>query len=151
MGMLLAAAILTVLGWFLPLHNYITPRVGVGYWMGIVGASMMLLLLSYSLRKRFRFLDWSPTLNRWFNWHMFLGLFGPILILYHCGYRLGADNSNMALWSMITVAVSGVIGRYLHNREQFKRLFGIWHVAHLPFVFVLIITAIIHILAVNLY
>ena len=149
--MLLVAAILSVLGWVLPLNEFITPKTGLGYWMGIVGASMMLLLLSYSLRKRYKFLDWSPTLNRWFNAHMFLGLFGPILILYHCGYHLGADNSNMALWSMITVAISGVIGRYLYNKERFKRWFAIWHTAHLPFVFILIITAIIHILAVNFY
>ena len=90
-------------------------------------------------------------LSRWFNAHIFLGLYGPVLILYHCGYSLGAFNSNIALWSMITVAISGVIGRFLYNRPQFKRAFGIWHIAHLPFVFMLAVAAVIHIVAVNLY
>jgi hypothetical protein len=149
--MALIAALLCLLGWFLPLSDYLTPKSGVGYWMGIVGASMMLLLLTYSLRKRYRFLDWTPPLGKWFNLHIFLGLYGPLLILYHCGYHLGAFNSNMALWSMITVAVSGVIGRFLYNRSEFKRAFSIWHVAHLPFVFMLAAAAIVHIIAVNMY
>lgn len=149
--MAIIAALLSLLGWFLPLHDYLTPKNGVGYWMGIVGASMMLLLLTYSLRKRYKFLDWTPVLSRWFNAHIFLGLYGPVLILYHCGYSLGAFNSNIALWSMITVAISGVIGRFLYNRPQFKRAFGIWHIAHLPFVFMLAVAAVIHIVAVNIY
>ena len=149
--MVWTAFLLGLLGWFLPLNNYLTPQSGAGYWMGIVGASMMLLLLTYSLRNRYRFLDWSPTLNRWFDAHMFLGLYGPLLILYHCKYHLGAFNSNMALWSMIIVSLSGVVGRFLYKRPQFKKLFAIWHVAHLPFVFMLAIAAIIHILAVNIY
>jgi hypothetical protein len=52
---------------------------------------------------------------------------------------------------MIIVAISGVIGRFLYSRPQFKQAFAIWHIAHLPFVFMLAAAAIIHILAVNIY
>jgi hypothetical protein len=45
-----------------------------------------------------------------------LGVIGPILILFHANFRLGATNSNVALFSMLLVAGSGVIGRYLYTR-----------------------------------
>mgnify|MGYP003349643069 CR=1 FL=1 len=50
---------------------------------------------------------------------MFLGVAGPIAILYHCTYRMGATNSNVALWSMIIVSSSGLVGRYLYSRIHF--------------------------------
>jgi hypothetical protein len=47
---------------------------------------------------------------------MVLGVIGPILILFHANFRLGATNSNVALFSMLLVAGSGVIGRYMYTR-----------------------------------
>ena len=47
---------------------------------------------------------------------MVLGLAGPLCILYHSNFHLGATNSNVALISMLTVAGSGVIGRYIYSR-----------------------------------
>src|SRR6202047_2645446 len=40
------------------LERYITPQRGLGYWLGITGGSMMLLLLLYSARKRANWLRW---------------------------------------------------------------------------------------------
>ena len=82
---------------------------------------------------------------------MGLGIIGPIFILYHCNFQLGAVNSNVALWSMLTVAGSGVVGRFLQNRKGFESAFALWHVAHLPIVFILVITALVHIVAVHVY
>ena len=137
-------------GWILPLEKYITPESGVGYALGIVGASAMLSLLSYSARKRIDALWKLSPLKNWMNLHIFLGLFGPLCILYHCRYSLGAPNSNIALFSMLSVAGSGVVGRYLYNTMN-KKLFAMWHVAHLPFVFILAIAAIVHVIASILY
>ena len=39
-GILLTTA-LVVAGWMLPLRDYITPRSGLGYWLGIIGGSLM--------------------------------------------------------------------------------------------------------------
>jgi hypothetical protein len=36
--------------------------------------------------------------------------------LIHCGFSLGATNSNIALFSMITVAGSGIFGRYFYSK-----------------------------------
>src|SRR5882762_4081408 len=41
------ATVVLILGWILPTGRYITPQRGVGYWLGIVGGSMMLVLLLY--------------------------------------------------------------------------------------------------------
>jgi hypothetical protein len=103
-------------GWHFPTERYITPQRGFGYALGILGGSMMLLLFMYSARKRFRWLAFlGPTVN-WFRFHMLLGLAGPLCILYHSNFHLGATNSNVALISMLTVAGSGVVGRYIYSR-----------------------------------
>jgi hypothetical protein len=36
--------------------------------------------------------------------------------LFHANFSLGATNSNVALFSMLLVAASGVIGRYIYTR-----------------------------------
>jgi hypothetical protein len=76
----------------------------------------MLLLLLYSLRKRFGPLRaWGP-LRHWFGIHMLLGLLGPVAILFHANFRLGSLNSSIALACMILVASSGVVGRLIYPK-----------------------------------
>ena len=98
------------------LERYLTPKRGFGYWLGIVGGSMMALLLLYSARKRYHWLRWMGKIPTWFEIHMVLGVVGPILILFHANFHLGASNSNVALISMLLVAGSGVVGRYIYTR-----------------------------------
>jgi hypothetical protein len=98
------------------LERYITPQRGVGYTLGIVGGSLMLLLLVYSARKRISWLRWMGSIPAWFEFHMVLGVVGPVLVLFHANFSLGATNSNVALFSMLLVAGSGVIGRYIYTR-----------------------------------
>jgi hypothetical protein len=115
-----AFAVLTVIalyvGWRFPTERYITPERGIGYVLGIVGGSMMLLLFLYSARKRFRWLGFLGAVAGWFRFHMVLGILGPLCILYHSNFSLGAANSNVALFSMLTVAGSGLVGRYIYSR-----------------------------------
>jgi hypothetical protein len=104
------------LGYQARLERYITPQRGIGYWLGIIGGSMMVLLLLYSARKRAAWLRWLGGIAAWFEIHMILGVVGPVLVLFHSNFRLGATNSNVALISMLLVAGSGVIGRYVYTR-----------------------------------
>jgi hypothetical protein len=99
-----------------PTEQYITPRTGVGYALGIAGGSAMLLLLVYPLRKRVRLLAFLGTTKRWFQAHMALGIVGPLLILFHSNFSLGATNSNVALACMLVVSGSGLFGRYFYAR-----------------------------------
>jgi hypothetical protein len=107
---------LLYLGWHTQTERFITPQRGLGYALGIVGGSLMLLLFMYSARKHFRWLAFlGPTVS-WFRFHMLLGVAGPLCILYHANFHLGATNSNVALISMLTVAGSGIVGRYIYSR-----------------------------------
>lgn len=109
-------ATLALLAWGLrfPTEQYITPQSGFGYALGIVGGSAMLFLLVYPLRKRIRALAFIGTTKRWFQAHMVLGIAGPVLILFHSNFSLGATNSNVALACMLVVSGSGLFGRYFY-------------------------------------
>jgi hypothetical protein len=105
-----------VYGWLRRDDGYLTPETGLGYWLGITGALAMLLLLLYPLRKRIKFLHAFGSVSAWFRTHMLLGLLGPVLILFHTNFKLGSTNSNVALLSMLSVALSGIAGRYIYGK-----------------------------------
>ncbi len=86
----------------------------MGYALGILGGSLMLLLLIYPARKRIPGLKAIGTTKRWFQIHMAFGVAGPLLILFHANFQLGATNSNVALFCMLVVAGSGFFGRYFY-------------------------------------
>lgn len=107
-------SILIGTGWLLREREYINPEAGIGYWLGILGAVSMGALLVYPLRKRLRFLQILGNTRSWFRMHMILGLVGPLLILYHCNFHLGSFNSKVALYCMLLVAGSGIVGRHFY-------------------------------------
>jgi hypothetical protein len=119
----LASIAALVVGWLNRNDGHLTPESGLGYWLGLVGGSMMLLLLIYPLRKRLRSLRLIGSVPGWFRLHMLLGIVGPILILYHANFKLGSNNSNVALATMLLVAGSGLVGRYLY-RQIHAGLYG---------------------------
>jgi hypothetical protein len=88
----------------------------VCYWLGVIGSVMMLLVFTYPLRKHFRFaVNWGPA-KIWLIGHMILGVGGPLVILIHSKFEIGSLNAGVALYSMIIVALSGVLGRFLYIR-----------------------------------
>jgi hypothetical protein len=116
--LLFGSAIVGILwiGWLNRESGGLTPESGVGYWLGIAGGGLMLLLLLYPLRKRIRALRAIGGVVFWFRAHMILGVVGPVLVIFHTNFKLGSINSNVALFAMLIVAVSGVIGRYLYGK-----------------------------------
>jgi hypothetical protein len=111
---LLVVVTLLYVGWRVPTERYITPNRSWGYALGIIGGSLMLILLLYSLRKRYDWLSFLGSTPSWFRFHMILGIVGPLCILYHANFATGATNSNVALFSMLAVAGSGFVGRYIY-------------------------------------
>ncbi|HJV61433.1 MAG TPA: hypothetical protein VJ743_10850, partial [Albitalea sp.] len=94
------------LGWF-------TAGDRTGYWLGVAGGVAMLLLFSYPLRKYVRVLHRWGQVKWWFWVHMALGITGPLLILVHSTFRVGSLNAAVALYSMLIVALSGIVGRFI--------------------------------------
>ena len=121
-GYLILAAVVCV-GWLLRREGLVDPEEGLGYWLGIIGGSLMLLLLFYPAGKRSHLLRRMGLVKHWFRIHMIFGLVGPALILYHCNFSVDALNSKVALVSMLAVAVSGIIGRYFYTRIH-RGLYG---------------------------
>lgn len=96
---------------------------GPGYALGIAGLACMGALLLYSVRKRVRWLRGRLPLRVWFRTHMVLGIVGPTAILLHANFRLGSLNSRVALASMLGVAASGYLGRFVYARIH-RGLYG---------------------------
>ncbi len=112
--LLFAAAVIVALylGWANRDEEYISADTGLGYWLGIVGSLMMLALLLYPVRKKARYLRFGkvPT---WFRSHMFLGIVGPLAIIFHSNFHANSLNASVALFFMLTIVASGIVGRYL--------------------------------------
>src|ERR1700680_3307699 len=73
----IVTAALVVWGMHAHLERYITPQRGLGYWLGIIGGSMMLLLLIYSARKRLSWLRWLGGIPARVGFHLGFGVGGP--------------------------------------------------------------------------
>ncbi|TCK18047.1 hypothetical protein DFR30_1306 [Thiogranum longum] len=120
-GILLAMGYLSILaiiayGWKHRIEQPLTAENGAGYALGIVGGTLMLLLLLYPLRKHAGFMRRMGPVRFWFRTHMLFGIIGPVCILFHSGFQLGSLNSNIALFCMLLVAGSGLVGRYFYTR-----------------------------------
>jgi hypothetical protein len=97
-------------------RGYYTPGDNVGYYLGLVGGVMMLLLLTYPLRKYLHgFRNWGPV-KHWFSIHMWLGVVGPVLVIAHSTFTLKSTNATVAFICMLFVAASGIIGRFIYVR-----------------------------------
>jgi hypothetical protein len=89
------------------------PGGSIGQPLGVVGSAMMLLLLLYSVRKRVRVFRHLGALSRWLDIHIFLGSIGPLFVVLHSSFKVQGLVA-LSFWSMIAVALSGVLGRYLY-------------------------------------
>jgi len=112
-----------LVGWQQREEYWLTAEKGWGYALGIIGGSLMLVLLLYPLRKHWKLARSWFSIRHWFKMHMLFGIIGPLLILFHSNFHLGSLNSNIALFSMLLVSGSGVIGRYAYQKIH-RGLYG---------------------------
>ena len=96
-----------------PDYQTIKPGGVQGHGLGVIGTIMLILLLIYSLRKRIKLFWRLGAISRWLDIHIFLGIMGPLFIILHTSFKLNGIVA-VSFWSMITVALSGVLGRYLY-------------------------------------
>lgn len=118
-----ALAALVAAAWGVASAGYFKAGDDVGYWLGVAGGVLMLLLLLYPARKYLRVMRNTGHVRFWFWFHMVSGIAGPWLILVHSTFRIGSLNAGVALASMVIVVLSGVVGRFLFVRVQ-QRLGG---------------------------
>lgn len=120
-----AAAVTAVLGtaWWQRDEGHLTAESGIGYWLGIVGAVLILVLITYPLRKRLKAFQRLGKVANWFRFHMIIGILAPALVILHTNFKLGSLNSRLALLTMLIVVTSGIVGRYLYSKVH-KGLYG---------------------------
>jgi hypothetical protein len=94
-------------------HETIKPGGVRGHGLGILGTGMMIVLLFYSIRKRYGIFRNLGSIRMWLNFHIFLGITGPLFVVLHSAFKLKGIVA-ISFWSMIAVALSGVLGRYLY-------------------------------------
>ncbi len=85
----------------------------IGHGIGIVGSALMVIMMLYSIRKRFRFAQNWGNIRYWLNYHIWMGVAGPLLVIFHTSFKLGGIVA-VSFWSMIGVALSGVVGKYIY-------------------------------------
>lgn len=116
------ALVLSALGWAAyesAYGKYYTPRSNFGFYLGVAGTLMMLLLLAYPLRKHVPWMQRWGALKNWFRVHMIIGIVGPTLVVFHSTFHVRSTNAAVALFSMLGVVLSGIIGRFVYTKIHF--------------------------------
>ena len=99
---------------FHPEYSSLKPTGSLGHGYGIIGSLMITVgVILYSSRKRWRAMASLGRIKTWLEFHIFLCLLGPVLVLYHTTFKFGGLVA-VSFWSMAAVVLSGVIGRYFY-------------------------------------
>lgn len=98
-----------------PAHRALRPSGPVGQTLGVAGAALMLVPFLYMGYKRLRRQKSGANLKRLLEIHIFCGIVGPVLVTFHTAFKFNGIVS-AAYWSMVLVALSGFVGRYLYVR-----------------------------------
>jgi hypothetical protein len=97
-----------------PDHALLKPSGIIGHGIGIAGSLFMIIgMISYMVRKRYRAFSRIGLLKHWLEFHIFLCTLGPILVLFHTAYKFGGLVA-ISFWSMVAVFLSGIIGRFIY-------------------------------------
>lgn len=95
-------------------HDWFKPSGLYGHGLGIIGTALIMIgVFLYIARKRYGFLERFIRLKYLLEFHIFLCVLGPVMILFHTAFKFGGIVS-IAFWSMVAVVASGVIGRFIY-------------------------------------
>lgn len=97
-----------------PNHDWFKPSGMYGHGLGIIGTlCIMIGVFGYIARKRYGFLERFVRLKYLLEFHIFLCVLGPLMVLFHTAFKFGGIVS-IAFWSMVAVVASGAIGRFIY-------------------------------------
>lgn len=96
-------------------YRLLRPAGSRGLLFGIIGSAMMVLMLIYTLQKRTRLFGRNIPLRPFLDIHIFFGVIGPLFIVLHTSFKVQGLVA-ISFWSMVAVAASGCLGRYLYQQ-----------------------------------
>ena len=152
--------------------------VWVGRYLGIPGIVLIIISLTYSLRKRKVIMAGNP--KALLTFHEFTAWFGSLLVLIHAGIHFNAILPWLATLAMSVNVVSGLVGklllgqsrRHLQGERDDLQLQGLsrfeveqalfwdavtldamtkWRKVHIPIFIVFVILALGHIISIFLF
>ncbi len=91
-----------------------------GHGVGFLAALFMILLWLYIIRKHWNRLRGVGRLSQWLKYHMWFGIFAPLLAGFHAAFKFEGLIGVM-YWAMIAVMLSGIVGRYLYGHIPRRR------------------------------
>lgn len=94
-------------------YDSLRPGGLVGHGYGIVGTVLILANLLYLARRRLA--RWSlGSMASWLHLHVFTGLVGSLLILFHSAFQFRTPIAQITAISLGVVVATGIAGRYLY-------------------------------------
>ncbi len=100
---------------FSPKHEILRPTGSLGIKLGMFGTVLFFLIYLYPLRKRWGWLSRQGNSRHWLDFHVVLGTTAPFIVAFHSSFKFG-NIAGVAFWSMLTVTLSGFVGRYLYSQ-----------------------------------
>lgn len=95
-------------------HKLLKPSGLFGHGFGVTGSLFMIVgVVSYMVRKRYKFMSRTGLVKNWLEFHIFLCTLGPMLVLFHTAFKFGGLVA-ISFWSMVAVFLSGIIGRFIY-------------------------------------
>jgi hypothetical protein len=98
-----------------PLHSQLRSSGTVGLRLGIISLVMFGVLFLYPLRKRVKWMSRIGATRRWLRLHVLFGIATPLVVTFHTAFRWHGV-AGLAYWTMIAVAISGFVGRYVYAK-----------------------------------
>lgn len=85
-----------------------------GFGEAIVGTALILLNLTFMLRRRLKSMRRFGALRLWMNMHVVTGLVGPLIVVYHTAFYPRTTVALTAFVSLGVLVLTGVIGRFIY-------------------------------------
>jgi len=98
-----------------PLHPLLRSSGVVGIRLGVLGVCLFVILFLYPLRKHWKWLAGIGVTRRWLNFHVLVGITAPLVITFHSAFKM-QGLAGVAYWIMMSVALSGFVGRYVYSK-----------------------------------
>jgi hypothetical protein len=97
-----------------PDFRMLSPSANLGHGYGIAGTALILTNLLYLVRRRFARLS-VGSLRAWLDVHVFTGLFGGMLVLFHSAFQVRSGIAMITVSALLVVIGTGLLGRYLYS------------------------------------
>lgn len=98
-----------------PLHPWLKSSGYVGQTAGLIALAFFIFIWLYPLRKKYRWMSFTGSMQRWLDLHVVAGLSLPLLVATHAGWQF-RGMIGLGYVAMLLVCISGVVGKYLYTR-----------------------------------